>query len=155
MLAHFALLGAFFSLLAASGARLELFLLMLVLFFGFLVTLDSILRGLGQVLELSKIHFSMFFGASQHTSQKCSSCNKTTVFAMFYRLLDITAELPNVLFAWLSRLYWTWCTDCCKKSLLAFTFCFSKPPCSAAVRAQHIRRLPKGCRACQIQGTSA
>ena len=34
--------------------------------------------------------------------------------------------------------------DCCKKSLLAFTFCFSKPPCSAAVRAQHIRRLPKG-----------
>ena len=32
---------------------------------------------------------------------------------------------------------------------------FSFSPCSAAVRAQHIRRLPKGCRACQIQGTSA
>ena len=30
------------------------------------------------------------------------------------------------------------------KSLLAFSFCFSEPPCSAAVRAQHIRRLPKG-----------
>ena len=27
---------------------------------------------------------------------------------------------------------------------------FSFSPCSAAVRAQHIRRLPKGCRACQI-----
>ena len=29
------------------------------------------------------------FGASQHTSQKCSSCNKTTVFAMFYRLRNM------------------------------------------------------------------
>ena len=27
---------------------------------------------------------------------------------------------------------------------------FSFSPCSAAVRAQHIRRLPKGCRACRI-----
>ena len=30
-------------------------------------------------------------------------------------------------------------------------FGFSFLPCSAAVRAQHIRRLPKGCQACQIQ----
>ena len=29
-------------------------------------------------------------------------------------------------------------------------FGFSFLPCSAAVRAQHIRRLPKGCRACRI-----
>ena len=31
----------------------------------------------------------------------------------------------------------------------AIYFGFSFLPCSAAVRAQHIRRLPKGCRACQ------
>ena len=33
--------------------------------------------------------------------------------------------------------------------LFAIYFGFSFLPCSAAVRAQHIRRLPKGCRACQ------
>ena len=44
----------------------------------------------------------------------------------------------------LGRHFWKWCRDCCQKNLLAFTFCFSFPQCSAAVRAQHIRRLPKG-----------
>ena len=47
------------------------------------------------------------------------------------------------------------CNNCWKNALLALTFCFSAPPCSAAVRAQHIRRLPKGCRACQMEATSA
>ena len=32
--------------------------------------------------------------------------------------------------------------DCCKNPLLAFTFCFSNPPCSAAVRAKHMELEP-------------
>ena len=44
----------------------------------------------GQVLEPSKPHFSMIFGVTTHASLKCSSCNKTTVFAMFYRLRSIS-----------------------------------------------------------------
>ena len=46
----------------------------------------------------------------------------------------------------LGRHFWTWCRDCCQKTLLAFTFCFSFPQCSAAVRAQHMEsRSPKTC----------
>ena len=59
---------------------------MLVVLFGLGVAPGSILGGLGRVLEFSKPHLSMMFGVSKHVSQRCSSCNKTTVFAMFYRL---------------------------------------------------------------------
>ena len=34
--------------------------------------------------------------------------------------------------------YSTYCMNCCKKPILAFTGGFSFPPCSAAVRAQHM-----------------
>ena len=59
---------------------------MLVVFCELVVAAGSILGGLGTVLEPSQPHLSMNFDVSKHASQKCSSCNKTTVFAMFYRL---------------------------------------------------------------------
>ena len=89
MLAHFSHWDAFFRSWPLLGHFFGTFrpsCPFFLRFFGFLVALDSILHGLGQFLEPSKPHFSMFFGVSQHTSQKCSSCSKTTVFAMFYRL---------------------------------------------------------------------
>ena len=89
MLAHFSLLGAFFSLLAGSQTLLALFWLMLVVFFGLGVAAGSILGGLGRVLEPSNKHFSMIFGVNTHASQKYSSCNKTTVFAMFCRVRNM------------------------------------------------------------------
>ena len=52
--------------------------------------------------------------------------------------------------AWAHTFLYTWRMDCCRKLMLVFTCWFSFLPCSAAVRAQHIRRLPKGCLACQI-----
>ena len=62
---------------------------MLVAFFELGATLASILGRPGQVLEPSKPHLTMFFGVRTRVSQKCSSCNKTTVFAMFYRLRNM------------------------------------------------------------------
>ena len=46
--------------------------------------------GLGKVVEPSQPHLSMIFCVSKHASQTCSSCNKTTVFAMFYRLRNMS-----------------------------------------------------------------
>ena len=62
---------------------------MLVVFFELMVATGSILGGLGRVLEPSQPHLSMIFDVSKHASQTCSSCNKTTVFAMFYRLRNM------------------------------------------------------------------
>ena len=62
---------------------------MLVVFFELVVAAGSILGGLGRVLEPSETRLSMIFGGSRHASQKCSSCNKTTVSAMFYRLRNM------------------------------------------------------------------
>ena len=59
---------------------------MLVVFCDLVVAAGSILGGLGRVLAPSQPHLSMIFDFCKHASQKCSSCNKTTVFAMFYRL---------------------------------------------------------------------
>ena len=62
---------------------------MLVVFFELMVAMGSILGGLGRVLEPSQPHLSMIFDVSKHASQTCSSCNKTTFFAMFYRLRNM------------------------------------------------------------------
>ena len=62
---------------------------MLVAFFGPGVAPGSILGSLGRVLEPSKPYLSMIFGVSKHASQKCCPCNKTTVFAMFYKLRNM------------------------------------------------------------------
>ena len=63
---------------------------MLVVFFGLWVAPASILDGRGQVLEPSKPNSSRIFGVRKHAPQKCSSCNKTIVFAMFYRLRNMS-----------------------------------------------------------------
>ena len=62
---------------------------MLIAFFELGVAPGSILGNLGKVLEPSKPHLSMIFGVSKHASQKCSSCDKTTVFAVFYKLRNM------------------------------------------------------------------
>ena len=98
MLAHFSLLGAFFSLVAASCAFVGRFLPILIVFFAFWVALNSILGGPGQVLEPSKPHFWLLVGVSKHTLQKCSSCNETTVFAMFYRLRNMSHTATKCIF---------------------------------------------------------
>ena len=90
MLAHFSLWGGFSSLLAGSYALLALFKLMLVVFCELVVAAGSILGGLGRVLEPSQPHLSMIFDISKHASHKCTSCYKTTVFAMFYRLRSMS-----------------------------------------------------------------
>ena len=92
-------LGRLFSLLAGSQTLLALFWLMLVVFFGLGVAADSILGGLGKGLEPSKPHLSMIFGVSKHASQNCSSCNKTTVFAMFYSLRNVSHTATTRIFA--------------------------------------------------------
>ena len=38
----------------------------------------------------SNLHFSMFLGVSQHTSQKWSSCNKIIAFAMLCRFRTVS-----------------------------------------------------------------
>ena len=63
---------------------------MLVVFFGLWVAPASILGGPGQVLEPSKPNSSRIFGVRKHAPQKCSSCNKIIVFAMFYRLRNMS-----------------------------------------------------------------
>ena len=63
---------------------------MLVVFFGLGVAAASILGGLGKVLDASKPHLPMNVDISKHASQKRSPCNKTTVFAMFYKLLNVS-----------------------------------------------------------------
>ena len=118
---------------------------MLVVFFGLWDAPGSILDGPRQVLEPSKRHLTMSLGIHKHASQKCSPCNKTAVFAMFYRLRNMPhTATKHVSCVACKAFFWTWCTDCYKKTLLAFTFCFSKPPCSAAVRAKHIELQPSG-----------
>ena len=62
---------------------------MLVVFFGLGVAAASILGGLGKVLDASKPHLPMNVDVSKHASQKRSPCNKTTVFAMFYKLRNM------------------------------------------------------------------
>ena len=62
---------------------------MLVVLFGLGVAAASILGGLGRFLDASKPHLPMNFDVSKHASQKRSPCNKTTVFAMFYKLRNM------------------------------------------------------------------
>ena len=71
---------------------------MLVVFFGLLVAPDLLLGGLGQVLEPSKPPLSMIFCVSKHALQKCSSCNKTTVFAMFSRFWNMSHTATKRIF---------------------------------------------------------
>ena len=101
-------------------------------------------------------YFGSFFGLKRFLDAFFASCCICHAFCSFFSRLGVLQPRfwsPKLAICWHIfrswRHFWTWCRDCCKKNLLAFTFCFSFPQCSAAVRAQHIRRLPKGCRACR------
>ena len=83
MLAHFSLLGAFFSLLAASCEFVGRFLRTLVVFFAFRVAPGWILVRPGAILEGRKPHFSMFCRARRLAMRKHCACVKTTVFPRF------------------------------------------------------------------------
>ena len=63
---------------------------MLVVFYELGVAADSILGGLGKVLDASKPHLLMNVDVRNPASQKCSSCNETTIFAMFCRLPSVS-----------------------------------------------------------------
>ena len=125
MLAHFSLLGVFFSLLAGSWTFFALFWFMLVVFFELWAAPASILGRPGQVSEPSKPHLTMFFGVRTRVSQKCSSCNKTTVFAMFYRLRNMPHTATEHVFciackAFLDMVYGLLQQNPCWHSLAAF-----------------------------------
>ena len=106
MLEHFSLSGAlghflctFWALLAHLGR-----------FFRFFGRSGLDFAGSGAGFGAFKPNFSIFFGVSQHKSQKCSSCNKTTIFAMFYRLWNMshtaTARVFCIAFrAWLDMVH--------------------------------------------------
>ena len=72
---------------------------MLVVFFELWAAPASILGHPGQVSEPSKPHLAMFFGVRTRMLQKCSSCNKTTVFAMFYRLRNMPHTVTKHVFS--------------------------------------------------------
>ena len=126
MLAHFSLLGALFSLLAGSQTLLALFWLMLVVFFGLGVAAGSILGGLGRVLDASKPHLSMNVDVSKHASQKCSSCNKTTVFAMFYRLRNMPHTATKHVSCVAFKAFWDMVHELLQKILAGIHFLLFK-----------------------------
>ena len=83
MLAHFSLLGAFFSILAVSWAFVGCFLLMLFVFLTIRAAPGQILERPGTILEGPKPRFSMFCRAGTQARRKNSACAKTTVFPRF------------------------------------------------------------------------
>ena len=66
-------------------------------FFDFLVALDSILQALGQFLEPSKLHFSMFLGACQHNHRNALHATKPQFLQCFIRFGPCRTKLLNVL----------------------------------------------------------
>ena len=90
MLAHFSLLTHFFSFLDAYCALLWQCLAILTGFFALWRAQGSIFQGPGVVVQARKRHFSMLLCTNTHTKPKCSSCNKTTIFAMLYTLRNMS-----------------------------------------------------------------
>ena len=127
MLAHFSLLGGFSSLLAGSSALLAFFKLMLVVFFELMVATGSILGSLGRVLEPSQPHLSMIFAVSKHASQTCSSCNKTTVFAMFYKLRNMPHMSTKHVFSIAFKAFLDMAHGLLQKPLAGIHFLLFKP----------------------------
>ena len=83
MLAHFSLMGAFCSILAASWAFVGCFWLMLFVFLTLRAALGQILERPGAILAGPKPRFSMFCRAGTRACRKNSACAKTTVFPRF------------------------------------------------------------------------
>ena len=72
----------------------------------------------------------------------CNTCLLLCSFCVLVSFQVLWASLSCR--AWANTFLYTWRMNCCRKLMLVFTCWFSFLPCSAAVRAQHIRRLPKG-----------
>ena len=96
MLALFSLLGAFFSLLDASYALFGHF--WPIVFFGFLVALDSMLQALGQVLEPSNLHFSIFLVLASTNHRSALHATKPQFLRCFIDFGTCRTQLPNVFF---------------------------------------------------------
>ena len=79
---------------------------MLVVFFGLGVAAGSIFGGLGRALDASEPPVSMNVDVSKHASQKRSPCNKTTVFAMFYGLRNMSRTATKRVFGIALKAFW-------------------------------------------------
>ena len=100
---------------------------MLVVFFELMVAMGSILGGLGRVLEPSQPHLSMIFDVSKHASQTCSSCNKTTFFAMFYRLRNMPHMSTKHVFSIAFKAFLDMAHGLLQKPLAGIHFLLFKP----------------------------
>ena len=107
MLAHFSLLGVFFSLLVGSWALLERFLLILIVFFAFWVALNSILDGPGQVLEPSNHIFGCLLVSASTRYRNALHATKPQFLRCFIDFATCRTQLQNAFLAWLSKLFWT------------------------------------------------
>ena len=90
-------------------------------------------------------YFGTFFALKRFLGAFFASCCICRPFWSFFSRLGTLQPRfwsPKLAICWHTFRSWrhfsTCCRDCCKKTLLAFTFCFSFPQCSAAVRAQHM-----------------
>ena len=87
MLAHFSLLGAFFSFLAASCAFVRRFLLMLVVFFAFWVAPGPILERPGTILEVRNLIFRGFVARAGLQCENIAHVQKPCFFVGFCMVL--------------------------------------------------------------------
>ena len=97
MLAHFSLLDAFFSFLAASWALVGHFLVVLVVFFALWTAPGSILEGLGQLRggfwKLRRPIFRGFFARGHHIAQTTpvfEKFSKTSTGAIKFKVSALT-----------------------------------------------------------------
>ena len=90
MLAHFSLLGAFFSLLAASWALCRYFQAILCVFWASWNVPGLIFEGFGKVLEAPGIHFSRFFRTSALGLRKRFDPYKTMAGAVKIKACALT-----------------------------------------------------------------
>ena len=112
---------------------------MLVAFFERMVATGSILGGLGRVLEPSQPHLSMIFDVSKHASQTCSSCNKTTVFAMFYRLRNMPHMSTKHVFSIAFKAFLDMAHGLLQKPLAGIHFLLFKPTLQRGGTCQIVR----------------
>ena len=101
---------------------LNAFWSLVLLFFACWDAQNMILEGPGKVLEALKPCFSYVFRINEHALPSFSQYNKTTIFAVFYKLQSTAHTAKKKFSAWLSKHFWTWCRNGCQKSLPAFTF---------------------------------
>ena len=92
-----------------------------------MVATGSILAGLGRVLEPSQRDLSMIFDVSKHASQTCSSCNKTTVLAMFYKLRNMPHMSTKHVFSIAFKAFLDMAHGLLQKPLAGIHFLLFKP----------------------------